>query len=118
MPTINYEHVDITTQCSMGREFQVFQQNHEPLKLCDRCDKPIRVRTLPAVSITDVKSANVREGSGKVSENPLLNAAFLYGPGGVVPPPGPLVHPTPQVNTPQSLPKGPAGPSNPGPLTG
>ena len=119
MPTINYEHVDPTTKCAMGREFSMFQMRSEPLRSCDRCDKPIKVRVLPKVSITDVKSANVREGSGKVTEDPLLNAAFLYGPGGAVPPPGPMIHPTPQTNTPQTLPTNPSNPgTTPGPLTG
>jgi hypothetical protein len=114
MPTINYEHVDPTTRCSMGREFQMFQMRLDPLKVCDRCDKPIRERKLPVVSATEVKSANI---TGKVSENPLLNAAYLYGPGGKAPLPGPGIHPTPQTNTPQTLPTPPSN-NPPGPLTG
>ena len=113
MPTLNYEHVDPTTRCSMGREFSMFQMRSDPIKLCDRCDKAVRIRTLPKTSITDIKSANT---TGKISEDPLLNAAYLYGPGGAAPPPGPMQHPTPQTNTPQTLPTPPG--SNPGTLTG
>lgn len=115
MPTLNYEHVDPTAQCSMGRDFSMFQMSHEPIKLCDRCDKAVRIRILPKTSITDIKSANT---SGKISEDPLLNAAYLYGPGGAAPLPGPMIHTTPQINTPQTLPTGPAKPGNAGPLTG
>lgn len=111
MPSFNYEHVDVCTRCTMGREFSVFQMSLDPRKICDNCSGQIRIREIPKTTFTDVKSANI---TGKVSEDPLVNAAYTYGPSGPSKLPPPMTHPTPGNPVP-----GPPGtkPTPPHPLT-
>lgn len=113
-PTFNYEHLDAHTKCCMGRYFQMFQMGGTPYKVCDRCDKPVKIRQLPVNTVKDIHSANQ---SGKVTENDLLNAAYLYGPGGPNKLPGPMQHPTPGNPSPPIITPLPQTPPA-GPLTG
>lgn len=82
MANLNYAHLEWngTTHCPMGEFFSMYQMSLEPLKLCDRCDKPIKIRELPKTTSTPLQDVGK---TGKVSEDPLINAAFLYGPGGL-----------------------------------